>query len=333
MIERLRARVDRLRALAEAQQFRERKSAIVADTSGVTFWDDAVRARGQLAELTHLEEVLEGLDAAQRALDELADFAAAYQRQGAKLKAKFELSHGAFLERILQLEYKFLGERPEDRRDVFVTLVRIGADKDAAEAIDALHKMYLAWAERRGFAVTWLDRRGDEHGLAEATFLIEGLSLYGLVKREAGLHKFELGGKGADKQAAFVRVDVLPVNTGERGIAKRDVKITRSGRGRGDLTLVHAPSGTSLSSIGAAVAAPPSLSGEGFEDLLLDLLAARIAAHRANGDGADPDRVVRRYNLAARYIRDEDTGVRTSHVKEVLAGGLDELLRPRLFGG
>jgi ATP-dependent Clp protease ATP-binding subunit ClpC len=315
LLGRLGERVARLQALADKSRLEERKSEIVLETQAPSFWDDAPRARGLLAEMVHLEALVEGLAHARRKLDDLLGFAKTYQRHGASIKTRFERAYEAFLEQLVQLEYKFLGERPEDRRDVFLGLKRIGAGRDAVEALETLSRMYGSWTERRGFGVTPLLGKKDEHGLAEALWLVEGISLYGLLRDEAGLHRFEHGGKGADRRADFVRVDVIARADGERRLPRKEVKLDR---GRGEAIAVHLPTGTSA-----------EVSPDVGDDLLLDLLAARVA--QKGGVAPADDRVVRRYGIEGRFSRDEATGVKTGH-KELLAGGLDELLRARLYG-
>jgi ATP-dependent Clp protease ATP-binding subunit ClpC len=319
ILEKLGERIARLRTQAEAGRYAERKSEIVAETATPTFWDDPQRARRRLAELAHLEDLLESLDAGARQLDDVADFARAYQRHGQSIRARFEEAYATFLDRLVALEYKFLGESDEDRQDVFLALKRIGDGKEAAEAVETMQKMYLAWADRRGFGVSWIHRRDDESGPLESTWLLEGISLYGLLKGEDGLHRFELGGKGENRRAAFIRADVLPRSDGERKIARKDVRAERGGSGLGrELVLVHAPTGTSVEGSGEAI----------DEEALYDLLDARVADR---GKKRDADRLVRRYNIEGKFIRDEETGVKAGH-RDLLAGGLDELLRARLLG-
>jgi ATP-dependent Clp protease ATP-binding subunit ClpC len=317
VLERLRARHARLAQQAEAGRYRERKSEIMDTTSAVTFWDEPSRARRLLGELSYLEDLLEILAGVTAQLEDLEDLGRVYTRHGASMKGRFETAYESFLERLAHAELRFLGERPEDRHDVFLSLLRIGADRDAAEAVDTMRKMYGAWADKRGFSVTPLFERADELGPVELTYAVEGISLYGQLRGEEGLHRFEQGGKGADRRATFARVEVLPRPDGDRRISRRDVKVERAGD---TLILLHLPSGTTV-------------DGAGDEDTLLDLLEARLGARlAAEATTLDPDRVVRRYNVEGKFVRDEQTGVKLV-LKDLVAGALDEIVRARLLGG
>jgi hypothetical protein len=69
--------------------------------------------------------------------------------------------------------------------------------------------------------------------------------------------------------------------------------------------------------------------GDTLDELVTDLLAARVA--NRTGSNGDADRVVRRYGVEGRFAHDQDTGLRAPQ-REVFAGGLDEMLRARLLG-
>jgi hypothetical protein len=77
-----------------------------------------------------------------------------------------------------------------------------------------------------------------------------------------------------------------------------------------------------------ATGAGVEVGGDTPEELVCELLAAEL---EARARPADDDRLVRRYNIEGRFALDEATGLRLGH-KELLAGGLDELLRARLYG-
>lgn len=138
---------------------------------------------------------------------------------------------------------------------------------------------------------------------------------FGLLKVEEGLHRFE----GKDKRPpTMVRVEILPVADGARQVARRDVRIDRTSRGgRIEMVATHAPSG---------VAVEASVDGSELDDeAVFDWLEARV--HRP---ARDLDRVVRRYGVEGKFAEDEATGERIGH-KDLAAGGLDELLRARLY--
>ncbi|NMV23124.1 PCRF domain-containing protein, partial [Vibrio parahaemolyticus] len=61
---------------------------------------------------------------------------------------------------------------------------------DAQDFAQMLLRMYLRWAERKGFKVEILDEQpGSEAGIKSATFRVEGDYAYGLLSAEAGVHR------------------------------------------------------------------------------------------------------------------------------------------------
>jgi peptide chain release factor 2 len=103
-------------------------------------------------------------------------------------------------------ELRALVERLEHEVDQAETEMLLSGESDALNAICTIHpgaggtesqdwaemllKMYLKWAERRGFKTEVLDYQpGEEAGLKSVTFRVEGEYAYGLLSAEAGVHR------------------------------------------------------------------------------------------------------------------------------------------------
>ena len=88
----------------------------------------------------------------------------------------------------LELRSLFSGEH--DERDAIAEIHAGAGGTDAQDWAEMMLRMYLRWAERRGFAVE-VDEvsAGQEAGILSATFIVRGRYAYGLLAAERGVHR------------------------------------------------------------------------------------------------------------------------------------------------
>jgi peptide chain release factor 2 len=88
----------------------------------------------------------------------------------------------------LQEDALFTGEY--DAGDAVVTIHAGTGGTDAQDWTEILLRMYLRWAERRGFQTELIEASpGEEAGLKSATFTARGENAYGVFKAERGVHR------------------------------------------------------------------------------------------------------------------------------------------------
>ena len=102
---------------------------------------------------------------------------------------------------------------------------------DAQDFAQMLLRMYLRWAEKKGFSAEILDEQpGSEAGIKSATFRIEGEYAYGLLSAEAGVHRlvrispFNSGGSRETSFASFFVSPEIDENI-EVDIQDKDLRI------------------------------------------------------------------------------------------------------------
>jgi peptide chain release factor 2 len=152
------------------------------------FFEDPARSAPLLKERRQLERRLEAL----RRLRQDADDLGAWKELLAEGESDPEFP--AFLDRLeadvqrLDLELKLSG--PDADKNAIVALHPGAGGTESQDWAEMLLRMYLRWAERRGFAVEILDRLdGEEAGVKSVTFAVRGPYAYGYLDGENGVHR------------------------------------------------------------------------------------------------------------------------------------------------
>jgi protein subunit release factor A len=112
-----------------------------------------------------------------------------------------------------QLESLLSGEA--DANDCFLEVHAGAGGTESQDWAEMLSRMYLRWADRRGFKVEWIEESpGEEAGLKSATIRIEGDNAFGWLKTESGVHRlvrispFDAQSR---RHTSFASVSVYPV--------------------------------------------------------------------------------------------------------------------------
>jgi len=87
-------------------------------------------------------------------------------------------------------ELEQLFAEPEDASNAFVSINAGAGGTEAQDWAEMLLRMYLRWAEDKGFKTEVVDLLpGEEAGIKSVTFLVKGDYAYGYLKGEAGVHR------------------------------------------------------------------------------------------------------------------------------------------------
>jgi len=112
----------------------------------------------------------------------------------------------------LELELAFSGEY--DSRNAILALHAGAGGTESQDWAEMLLRMYLRWAERRGYKAEVLDEsRGEEVGIKNVTVSISGEYAFGYLKSEHGVHRLvRLSPFDSDhaRHTSFVLVEVMP---------------------------------------------------------------------------------------------------------------------------
>jgi peptide chain release factor 2 len=178
------------------------------------FWDDQEKAAKVSAEHSRAQKKLTSFRGLQSEADDLVDMAEMAEGD-AEMAAELDEQLASVEFRLEELEEARLFSGEYDAGDALVTVHAGAGGTDSQDWAEILLRMYLRWAERRGFTVDMKEAsEGDEAGLKSATFMLKGENAYGLVSAERGVHRLvriSPFDSSARRHTSFAQVDVAPV--------------------------------------------------------------------------------------------------------------------------
>lgn len=261
--------------------------------------------------------------------------------------------HLAELERrVRTLELELLLSGPYDRRNAILSLHAGAGGLEAQDWVEMLFRMYVRWAENRGYTVEVLDMLpDDEAGLKSVSLQISGPLAYGYLRSEKGVHRlvrispFDAGGR---RHTSFASVDVLPeVEEGaEIEINPEDLRVDtfRSGGAGGQhvnktdsaVRLTHLPTGIVVSCQNErSQAANRNAALKLLKAKLLDLELRRREEEIADLRGEQMDIAwgsqIRSYVFQPyTLVKDHRTKEEKGNAEAVLNGNLDDFIQAYL---
>jgi peptide chain release factor 2 len=170
----------------DPDRLRARVAELEQELGQPGFWDDQQHAAAVSAEHSRLTKRLERYDHLKREYDDAKELLALDEsladdvvRTIAPLRQELERA---------QEDALFSGEY--DSGDAVVTIQSDAGGTDAQDWAEILLRMYLRWADERGFRTEILETSpGEEYGIKSATFTVRGDNAYGILKAERGKHR------------------------------------------------------------------------------------------------------------------------------------------------
>jgi peptide chain release factor 2 len=351
----LRSRLDEAARFLRLDESRGRLTELEQEVSRPDLWDDPDVARKVTSEMsvvrsdvTLFDELAGGLEDA-ATLDQLAREEADESQEGEIAAALEDLDR-----RLGELELRSLFSGEHDERDAVCEVHAGEGGTDAQDWAEMLLRMYLRWAERRGFS-TEVDEAsaGREAGLLSATFLVKGRHAYGLLRGEQGVHRLVRMSPfdaAARRQTSFASLDVTPFleDDAEVEVDEKDLRIdTYRSSGAGGqhvnvtdsaVRITHLPSGI-------VVSCQNERSQHQNKDRAMQILRAKLAERQreerraelegisGRADKASMGNQIRSYVQAPyQQVKDLRTGHETGNVEAVLDGDLDGFVEAFLRG-
>ncbi|HAR32270.1 MAG TPA: peptide chain release factor 2, partial [Gammaproteobacteria bacterium] len=318
-------------------------------------WENPDRARELNKERASLESVVRGLASLSTSIadiDELAELAAADDDRAALDDVEHELDRLNGVLAVLEFRRMFQGET--DPSNAYVEIQAGSGGTEAQDWAEMLLRMYLKWAERRGFKaeITELSE-GEIAGIKSATVQVNGDYAFGWLKTETGVHRlvrkspFDAGNR---RHTSFASVFVSPEidDDIEIEINPADVRTDTyraSGAGgqhvnRTDsaVRLTHLPTNTVVQC--QSERSQHKNRDKAWKQLRAKLYELAFRQRRAEQQLIEESKAdigwgsqIRSYVLDQSRIKDLRTSVERSDTGKVLDGDLDEFIEASLKAG
>lgn len=298
------------------------------------------------------EEVAEWrkLDDQSNSLDELMTLA--LEENDASLLGTFRDELAEISEKLENLAFKLVLSGEFDDRNAIVALHAGAGGVESQDWVRMLMRMYIRWAERRGFSTDVLDvSPGEESGIKSAMIQVSGPYAYGHLKAERGVHRLvRISPFDADhaRHTSFALAEVLPeVQEGVDVEIKPDdirIDVFRAGGAGGQsvqknstaVRITHIPTGIKVS-------CQNERSQHQNKEIAMRILTARLVERelqkkaeemaKLKGAHISPEwgNQIRSYVLQPyQMVKDHRTNYDTSDADAVLDGDIDGFIKAYL---
>ncbi len=325
---------------------------IEQQASAQDFWNDQEAAQKLLQQRSRLERIIARQEQFESAVEDASVLFEFAEEDEASLKELRELI--ARLGHDIGLaETEMLLSGDNDALNAICTIHPGAGGTESQDWAEMLLRMYLKWAEQRGFKTEILDYQpGEEAGIKNVTFRVEGEYAYGLLAAEAGVHRLvriSPFDQASRRHTSFASLFVYPEidENIEVEINDKDLRVdTYRATGAGGQHINTTDSAVRITHLptGIVVACQNQRSQHQNRAVAMQVLRSRLyelelekrraetAELEANKQDISFGSQIRNYVLAPyRLVKDARTKLERGDVDAVLAGDIDDFIKQYLL--
>jgi peptide chain release factor 2 len=324
-------------------------SALEKRAVAPSFWDNPEQAQAAMRRLSSLQDEMERWDSIFRRVRDALELAKLEDESlGQELAGEASSLEGE----VAHFEFELQLSGPHDRANAILAIHAGAGGTDSQDWAEMLLRMYLRWAEARGYGTELVDQLdGDEAGIKRSMITISGPNAYGYLRSESGVHRlvrlspFDAAHR---RHTSFALVETWPDIADDISITidPNDLEVetfcasTAGGqhmqKNETAVRITHVPTGI-------VVSCQNERSQTQNRETALRVLRSRLVQleeerqreeiARLKGEHVDAGwgNQIRSYVLHPyQMVKDHRTGFETSNVQAVLDGRLDDAMEAYL---
>ncbi|MFD5336208.1 peptide chain release factor 2 [Streptomyces hawaiiensis] len=208
--------MESIEAVLDLDKLRADIAVLEEQAAAPSLWDNPDEAQKITSKLSHLQAEVRKAEALRGRIDDLSVlFEMAEEEDDPDTRAEAESELTAVKKALDEMEVRTLLSGEYDSREALVNIRAEAGGVDAADFAEKLQRMYLRWAEQRGYKTEIYETSyAEEAGIKSTTFAVQVPYAYGTLSVEQGTHRlvrispFDNQGR---RQTSFAGVEILPV--------------------------------------------------------------------------------------------------------------------------
>ena len=318
------------------------------------FWQDKLNSKKIVKEKKLFEDLINSFDESIQKLRELDEYKQlAIEENNQDIINEVDENIKLLKNKVRKNEIKCFLSNEADSLDCYVEIHAGAGGTESQDWADMLRRMYLKWSDGKKFKTSLIsEHKGDEAGIKSSTIKIEGDYVFGILKKESGIHRlvrispFDSGGR---RHTSFASIWVYPAIDENINIEilDKDLRIdTYRSSGAGGQHVNTTDSAVRITHLPSkiVVQCQNERSQHKNKDTCMNMLRARLYDYEIkkkeeknqNTEAIKSDigwgHQIRSYVLQPyRLVKDNRTNFESSSPERILDGEIDEFLEHSLY--